>query len=90
MPKDTRKCQMYIARVTYRAAQRVKWIKLRNKERYEQNQTPRRFQGMPTALIGGVLTALGNPFTGSRKQRSQGWRLAERLHERRAAIGGAA
>lgn len=66
MPKDTRKCQMYIARVTYRAAQRaaqrVKWIKLRNKERYEQNQTPRRFQGMPTALIGGVLTAPGNPF----------------------------
>lgn len=93
MPKDERKCRMYIARITHRAAERaaarVTWLKVRNKERYEHNQTPRRFTAIPATLIGGALRTFGNPFAGSRKHRSDGVARTVRLYKRRYA-GGAA
>ncbi len=89
MPKDERKCRMYIARVTYRAAKRAAaretWVKIRNRLDNKKGRVNNRRLFSLQAFA--PMLQQGNPFAGKWPRRSDGVARTERLYQRRYAGG---
>lgn len=88
MPKDERKCRMYIARVTFRRAKRLaaRELSVRIKNRLDNKKgrvNNRRLFSLQTIA---PLIQRGNPFAGNRKHRVDGWLRAEKLKARYAGV----
>ncbi len=89
MPRDDRKCRMYIARITHRAAQRaaarVNWLKTRNRlDNKKGRVNNRRLFSLQTFA---PMLRQGNPFAGKWPRRSDGAARTQRLYQRRYAGG---